>query len=137
MLKAIRDFMIYDMLVAVIMILKYILLPTGWAYFWAFIIYLPTIYLFQPIIALVLGYRAVKKYELSWFHFSLLTLLAFIINFFTLAITSIDRIVLYGLKEALFYSLDVTLLPACFFLLFYWIAFLTTKIFLFIKARLS
>ena len=137
MSKAIRDFVIYDVFIALIMILKYILLPTDWAYFWAFIIYLPTIYLFEPIIALVLGYRAVKKYELSWFQFSLLTLLAFIINFFTLGITSIDRIVLHGLKGALFYSLDVTLLPACFFLLFYWIAFLTTKIFLLIKAHLS
>ena len=137
MSKAIRDFVIYDMLVAVIMILKYILLPTDWAYFWVFIIYLPTIYLFEPIIALVLGYRAVKKYELSWFQFSLLTLLAFIINFFTLGITSIDRIVLYGLKDALSYYLDVTFLPACLFLLFYWIAFLTTKIFLLIKAHLS
>ena len=69
MRKAIREFLIYDAFFAVTMIARYFVVnDIEWGYFWLCVVYFPTVFLFQPVFGLLLGYRAIKK-ALLWHVF--------------------------------------------------------------------
>ncbi|MBC5787067.1 MULTISPECIES: hypothetical protein [Clostridiaceae] len=130
MLKAIRDFLIYDAFVALIMMIVYILPSnSGWMYFWGFIIYYPTIYLGQFVFGLLLGYRAIKKYNISCLKFLILSLLFFLITWFTLCIPSLSSILLYEYMNVFPY-IKANVLYACIFIVFYLLSYFITKFYI-------
>lgn len=126
MLRAIRDFLIYDAFFAVIMI-TICFIPVDWGYFGLCVLFLPTIYFIQPVFGLLLGYRASKKYQIPCLGFLALSLLFFLINSITFYILLIERILAYGFMET-FTNSD--LVPGCIFIAFYWFAYFITKLYL-------
>ena len=128
MRKAIREFLIYEALVAITMIARYFVVnDIEWGYFWLCVVYFPTVFLFQPVFGLLLGYRAIKKYNIPCLRFLALSLLFFLINGFTFSILSIGSAYTYGFIDAFW---NTGLIYACIFIAFYWLSYFITKFYL-------